>query len=203
MNLALLNLLPNNLNNNAMKKELSSAAVAILLLVNVHAQAPEGFVTGALTMADGSVLSGYIKDNLKKDASVIFTTSNGGSKKKYNGSALNAVTVNGVEYRCIMGDFFKVICAGKICFLQKTSNASGKITYNGSEAIFASGTEGKMGDYFTYTNNQLFHITTKTVDAFINGQLSTCAAAVEKAKSINGDIAMLSESVTIYNNENK
>lgn len=186
-----------------MKKKLLAAAVAIILLVSVQAQAPQGFEMGTLTMADGSALSGYIKDNLKKDASVIFTSNDGDSKKKYNGSTLNVVTINGVEYRCIMGDFFKVICAGKICFLQKSSNASGKVTYNGSEAIFASGTEGKIGAYFTYTNNQLFHITTKTVDAFINGQLSTCAAAMEKAKSINGDIALLSESVTIYNNENK
>jgi len=186
-----------------MKKKLLAAAVAIILLLSLKAQAPEGFVTGTLKMADGSVHSGYIKDNLKKDASVIFTTNNGISKKKYNGSTLNAVTINGVEYRCIMGDFFKVICAGKICFLQKKSNASGKLSYNGSEAIFASGTEGKMGDYFTYSNNQLFHITSKTLDVFINGQLSTCAAAVEKAKAINGDIGLLSESVIIYNNANK
>ena len=186
-----------------MKKKLLAAAVAILLLVNVHAQAPEGFVTGALTMADGSVVNGYIKDNMKKDASVIFTSNNGGNKKKYNGSALNAVTINGVKYRCMMGDFFKVICDGKIGFLKKTSNASGKVTYNGSEPIFASGTAGKVGDYFTHSNNQLFHITTKTVNAFINGQLSTSVAAMDKAKAINGDIALLSESVTIYNNENK
>ena len=116
---------------------------------------------------------------------------------------LNAVSINGVEYRCMMGDFFKVICDGKISFLQKASNASGKVTYNGSEAILASGTAGKLGDYFTYSNNQLYHLTTKTVDAFINGQLSTSTAAVEKAKAIKGDIALLSESVTIYNNENK
>lgn len=186
-----------------MEKKLLASAVAIIFLLSAHAQAPVEFVAGTITMANGSVVNGYVKDNLKKDASVIFTDTNGSSKKKYNGSVLNAVSINGVEYRCMMGDFFKVICDGKISFLQKASNASGKVTYNGSEAIVASGTAGKLGDYFTYSNNQLYHLTTKTVDAFINGQLSTSTAAVEKAKAIKGDIALLSESVTIYNNENK
>ncbi len=64
-------LITKQLNNYAMKKKILAAAVAIILLVSVKAQAPDGFVMGAITLADGSVLNGYIKDNMKKDASVI------------------------------------------------------------------------------------------------------------------------------------
>jgi hypothetical protein len=41
------------------------------------------------------------------------------------------------------------------------------------------------------------------VDAFINEQLSSCTAAIEKAKSINGNMAALADAVAIYNAANK
>jgi hypothetical protein len=107
--------------------------------------------------------------------------------------------VDTVNYLCIKGDFFKTICSGKICFLQKASNASNKASYNGSDAVFASGTEGKIGDYFVYSNNQLIHLTKKTVSRFITEQLSSCSPAAAKAAAANGDMLVLAEAVSIYN----
>lgn len=78
-----------------------------------------------------------------------------GSKKTYNGSQLNAVKVENVAYICIGGDFFKPLSTGKMNFLQKASNASGTVTYNGTEAMVSSGTDGKIGDYFVYADNKL------------------------------------------------
>lgn len=184
------------------KKSFFITAVGLFLLMNVKAQAPEGFVKGSVTLADGSSADGYIKENMKKAGNIIFISEKSSDKKIYNSTEVNAVAVDGANYVSVKGDFFKVICNGKISFLQKASNAAGKTIYNGVEAIILPGTEGKTGDYFSYTANELTLINKKTMDAFI-GQLSNCTAAVEKAKSVNGDIAALADAVVIYNSYNK
>ncbi len=166
---------------------------------NSSAQAPAGFVKGTVTLSNGTVTTGYIKESIKKNAAISFADADG-SKTAYSGSQINAATVDTVNYMCIKGDFFKTICTGKICFLQKASNAAGKASYNGTEAVFTSGTEGKIGDYFVYSNNQLTHLTKKTVNKFIAEQLVSNNAAVEKAKTVNGDMALLADAVNIYNN---
>lgn len=163
------------------------------------AQAPTGFVKGTVTLSNGTIVNGYVKESIKKDAVINFADA-AGSKTQYSGSQINGATVDTINYLCIKGDFFKTICTGKICFLQKASNASGKASYNGTEAVFTSGTEGKVGDYFVYSNNQLTHLTKKTVNKFIAEQLVSNNAAVEKAKAANGEIALLADAVTIYNN---
>ncbi|WP_462219747.1 hypothetical protein, partial [Ferruginibacter sp.] len=70
------------------------------------------------------------------------------------------------------------------------------------EPIFSSGTEGKIGDYFIYTDKKLKLLTKKTVASFIDTDLIGCAAAIEKAKAANGDIAKMQEAVEIYNLSN-
>lgn len=184
------------------KRSFFSTAVGLFMLFGAEAQTPEGYTKGSVTLADGSTMNGYVQDNLKKGAAVMFLDNKGGEKKLYNSTEVNAATIDSTNYLSIKGDFFKVICNGKISFLQKASNTSGKTIYNGSEAIVLTGTEGRIGDYFSYTNNELSLVNKKTVDAFI-GQLSTCTAAVDKAKTVNGDIAALADAVDIYNSYNK
>lgn len=164
-----------------------------------HAQAPAGFVKGSVTLANGSVVSGYVKESIKKNAAISFADANGAGKQQYDGSQINGALIDTVNYLCFKGDFFKTICTGKICFLQKASNAANKASYNGTDAVFTSGTEGKIGDYFVFSNNQLIHLTKKSVNSFIADQLAGCAPAVEKAKAANGDMAMLADAVILYN----
>lgn len=174
-------------------------ALLMLFFTPVVAQEqPAGFVNGSVTLADGSVLTGYIKDNLKKSASVQFIDSKG-SKKTYNATQVNAVRISDAGYTCISGDFFKTLSTGKMNFLQKASNGSGTLSYNGTEAVVSSGTDGKIGDYFVYMNNQLKLLNKKNLEAFISQDLAVCTPAVEKAKAINGDIARLQEAVEIFN----
>ena len=171
--------------------------------VKAQTEIPAGYTTGSITLANGTVVAGFIKDNIKKSASVSFTDNAGANKKTYEGSEINGVAINTENFICVKGDFFKTICTGKLCFLQKASNAANKASYNGTEPVFNSGTEGKIGDYFIYSGNTLKLINKKTVDAFIRSDLSSCTAAVEKAIAINGNIAKLQEAVEIYNSTNK
>lgn len=184
-----------------MKLKTTLLAAAAFIITAAHAQnnAPEGFVKASITLPNGVTQSGYIKDNIKKSASVVFVDEAGANKKTYEGSDINGVKTDAANFICINGDFFKTICTGKLCFIQKASNAAGKATYNGNEAVFSSGTEGKIGDYFIYSNKKLTLLNKKSVDAFINNDLAGCTAAIEKAKTANGDMTKLQEAVTIYN----
>ncbi|MFN8305399.1 MAG: hypothetical protein U0T79_01375 [Ferruginibacter sp.] len=184
-----------------MKQLFFSAILAFTLLpAMAQREIPAGFVNGSVTLADGSVESGQIKDNLKKSASVVFLDAKG-NKKTYTASQINAVNIGDTRYTCISGDFFKLLSSGnKMLFLQKASNASGSLSYNGAEAVVSAGTSGKIGDYFVYAGNQLKLVNKKNLDEFIASDLAACAPAVEKAKSLNGDIARLQEAVDIFNN---
>ncbi len=188
-------------------KILKTAALAALMLVIVNAnaqtEAPKGFKKGSVILADGSTQSGFIKDNMRGNASVSFTANN--NKKNYSGAELNGLEIEGAKFLCIKGDFFKVISEGELNFLQKASDASGKPSYNGSEAVFSSGTEGKINDYFIYNNNtkDLKWISKKNINEVAETSFAGNTAAVDKAKSVNGDLAQLKDAVDIYNNRNK
>jgi hypothetical protein len=184
-------------------------AMALLSIIGLHGATqnnpPKGFTEGSVVLSDGNRLSGFIKDKIRQNASVVFFSSADGKKKNYDGAALNAVEITGEKFICIRGDFFKLLSAGKLCFLQKASDASGKPSYNGTAPVFSNGTEGKRGDYFFYNekNKELKLLTSKNVDDIVASSLAGNEAALEKAKSVQADIAQLQAAVDIYNKEEK
>ena len=190
-------------------KLLNTLTIAVLSLFltkgNAQTETPKGFTNGTIILADGSSQAGLIKDNIRRNASLIFMSDADAKKKNYDGSALNAVEIRGVKFICIKGDFFKVLCEGELSFLQKASDASGKPSYNGTEAIFASGTEGEPNDYFIFNNKdkQLKLVSKKNYDNVITASFADCTVAVDKAKTINGDLSQLSGAVEAFNNRNK
>jgi hypothetical protein len=169
---------------------------------NAQSNAPKGYKQGSVLLADSTAISGYIKDNIRSNAAVTFLTEANGKKQNYNGSDLRSVAIEQTQFLCIKGDFFRIISQGDLYFLQKASDASGKPTYNGAEAVFTSGTEGKPSDYFIYNNNskELKLVSRKTLDAVVASSFAGYTAAIEKAKNINGDIALLKNAVDTYNN---
>lgn len=181
-------------------------AMFSLFVLQVHAQTeiPKGFKRGAITLSGGSHLSGYIKDNMRSNAAVVFVAE-GKDKKTYGGAELLSAEIEEVKFICISGDFFKVLCQGELCFLQKSSDASGKPTYNGNEAVFSSGTEGKLNDYFIYHGKDklLKLVSRKNVEEVAATCFAGHTAAIEKAKTINGDLSQLKDAVEIYNSESK
>ncbi len=182
-------------------KQILLALVVCSFVTTVNAQKaiPAGYTKAIVTLAKGDIVSGYAKDNIKKISAIVFMDS-AGNKKVYDGNDITTITIDTANYICIRGDFFKVICAGKIYFLQKAGNSAANPSYNGSEAIFSNGTEGKIGDYFVYNNNKLQLLTKKNMEAFINTDLAACAEAMQKAKDSNGDMAKIGVAVAAFNN---
>jgi hypothetical protein len=181
-------------------KALGSLTLSLLILqASAQQDAPKGFATGNIVLADNSVINGLVKDNMRNDASVILLEN--GKEKIYNGIDLNAAEVNGNHFICIHGDFFKVVSNGKLGFLQKSSDASSKATYTGNEMAFISGTEGKPGDYFIYDNqNQdLKLVSKKNFQKVVSASFGGYSPAVEKARGAQENIALLKEAVDLYN----
>jgi hypothetical protein len=160
---------------------------------------PEGYAKAEISLADGKVISGYIKESIKKSASVVFIDEAGQNKKTYDGASINSLKTGTDTYLCISGDFFKTLSIGKLALLQKSSNSAGKVSYNGSDAIVSNGTAGKIGDYLIYTDNKLKVLNKKTTEAFISNDLAGCSAAIEKASTANGNMLIIKEAVDIYN----
>ncbi len=184
-------------------KLLSGVALSLLFLqTNAQTEAPKGFSKGKVVLADNTTLSGFIKDNIRKDASVVLLVN--GKEKKYDGADIMAVEIEAVYYNCIKGDFFKVVCNGELTFLQKSSNASSKPTRIGNDVLFLSGTDGKPGDYFIYEskNQQLKLVSKKNLNAIITESFQGYAPAIEKAKAAQQDIAQLKHAVDAYNSRN-
>jgi len=177
--------------------------VATMLTATIAAKAqstiPEGYTKAEISLADGKVLNGYIKDNMKKSAAVTFVDEAGQNKKNYDGGSINGLKTATDTYTCINGDFFKILSSGKLDLLQKSSNSAGKVSYNGADAVVSTGTPGKIGDYCIYSDNKLKVLNKKTTEAFISEELTGCAAAIEKANSANGDMLIMKEAVDIYN----
>jgi len=176
----------------------------IVMQANSQDAMPKGFKNGSITLANNTEITGFIKDDIRNRAAVIVIPASGTKKTTYDGDKLNNVTIDETKYICMKGDFFKVVCDGELSFLQKSSDASSKPVYVGTEAMFINGTEGKPGDYFIYnkTIKQLQLVNNKnvaevTAQAFIN-----CEAAITKAKQSANDIALLKDAVEIYNNRN-
>jgi hypothetical protein len=186
-------------------KILSAVVLSITFLqVNAQSEIPKGFKKGSVVLADNSSLSGYIRDNIRSNASVVFIGEAGEKKKYYSGSELISAELDGAKFLCINGDFFRIISQGELNFLQKSSDASGKPSFNGSEAVFSSGTEGKPDDYFIYDsrNKQLKLISKKNFDEVVAKTFAGNTAAIDKAKTANGDLAQLKDAIDLYNNRN-
>jgi hypothetical protein len=186
-----------------MKKLLLATVVCFTLTQKGLAQIPNGFTSGTVTLNSGVTMNGYIKESFKKNSAVSFMDSTEKNKKTLSGSELNKVSIGTINYICYLGDFFKVIVEGEMSFLEKCTDASGKISYNGSEPILSAGTEGKIGDHFLFEKNQLTLISKKTIAAMVDEKFKTSPEALIKAKTVTTNIIDLADAVSVYNKKNK
>ena len=189
------------------KYKLLSALIFMLSLVQLQAQMaiPKGFKKGTLVLQDNTILSGLVKDDIRSNASVLFLNENTKMRKSFDGNELLSATIDSIRFICLKGDFFRELCNGSRSLLQKASDASRKPTYNGSEAIFSNGTDGKPGDYCIYdnTSHQLKIIPKKNIDLVISESFASCTAAIEKSKIARAKAATKNEAGVVYTNQSK
>lgn len=189
-------------------KVLTAFAALFLMMSSLQVKSqnalPKGFVNGSVTLADNTEITGYIKENIRSKAAVVMLTGQEGKKITYDGDKLNSVTIENTKYICIKGDFFKLLCDGELSFLQKSSDASSKPVYVGTEAMFINGTAGKPGDYFIFNKSlqQLQLVNDKNIAEVTAQAFTNCEAAISKAKQSGSDIALLKDAVEVYNNRN-
>jgi hypothetical protein len=165
---------------------------------NVVAQTPASYVQGNITLSNGTKQEGFIKNNLAQKGTIQFIAVGNTKKTTYDGTELSSVNFDNNTYQCISGDFFKIICTGKICFLQKASKTSSKILYSGSTPIGVAGTNGKLGDYYIYNNNNLQLLTKKNVQSIL---IETCKDCTNPLPQVNtNDLLSVGAIVTAYNN---
>jgi hypothetical protein len=176
----------------------------MLLLVLVQGktqtETPKGFSKGNIVLSDGTELNGLIKEKIRGNTSLTFLGDDN-KKKNYDGSDLRSAVIGNDQFICIKGDFFRVAADGELKLLQKSSDASTKPMYNGSQAVFGNGTAGSPGDYFLYTKDkQLKLVSRKTVNAVAAETFAGCDDAISKAKLASDDLSHLSDAVVSYNN---
>ena len=126
-----------------------------------------------------------------------------GKKVTYGGNAVNEVNIAGVSYISYANDFFKVVSSGaKASLLQKVSDATGKVIYNGSEAAgISSGTEGRISDLFVRTAGQsvLNLVNKENLNKVVDTLFADCPALLESAKSGQLQVTDMENIVARYN----
>jgi hypothetical protein len=94
-----------------------------------------------------------------------------------------------------------VLVNGKASLLQKQSDNSGKMIFNGSEASVATTTEGKIGEWYllTASNGDLHLLGKKNFDAVLTNALTDCPAFLADLKAKTFAYDQLTQAVVKYN----
>ncbi len=181
---------------------LFSLCLAFVHSSSVLAQAPAGFKTGYIILNDNTRKEGFVKDNFKSKAAVIFQDADG-KKTTYSGNDIKETGIEGTIYISYSSDFFKLVSSGaKASLFQKVTDASGQIIFNGSEAVgVSSGSEGAVKDFFIRTSkdNALHLITKKNFQAAISTYCADCPTVTESIKNNSTSYEKLEELIQLYN----
>ncbi len=183
-----------------MKKVIAMFAILALVGLQVNAQVPAGFQKATITLANNQQVEGAIKDGGIAKGTVQFVSATG-AKKNYTAAELNALTVNGESYLALSNDFYKVLVNGKASLLQKQSDNSGKMLFNGSEASVATTTDGKIGEWYLHTaaNGDLKLLGKKNFDEVLGTSLADCPALLADLKAKQITYEQLAQAVGKYN----
>ena len=185
-----------------MKKTAFSLVIAFFLAINVFAQSnTTDFLPGSFTSFSNEKTTGTVKQQFKQRGAIMFATSNG-KKTLYSPNEIQGFEINGEQYISYSGDFYKLLVTGaKLNLLQKVTDNSGKIYYNGSQAIATIGVEGKLNDYYLQqtANDGFYHINAENYKTVAEQVFASNATILAAIKSNQTDYSKLAESVTKVN----
>jgi hypothetical protein len=148
-----------------MKKILQLFAITLLLQANAYAQpapstAPDGQANGQITLADNTVVSGSIKDNIRKKGEVILVTD--GKKTRYKAGEVSRVQIGNTNFITSNYTFYEVVYKGKTMELLRKASEPQGLQYNGADAAVIS-SEGDIDDLFVRKNGGLVLLTKKNI----------------------------------------
>jgi hypothetical protein len=170
--------------------------------INQSSAQPAGYKAGTITTDDGTKKEGFIKENFKGKASLQFQSADG-KKTIYSGADIKEVSIEGVVYITYRSDFFKVIKSGdKVSLVQKSSDASGKLLYNGADVVGVStGTEGAINDLLVRKSGEqmLVLVTKKNIETVLNEKFSDCSVLAESIKNKKISYEEIEKIVQQYN----
>lgn len=160
--------------------------VALLLTASVNAQQPmpannKDGLNGKLVLHDNSVITGVVKDNIRKKGEVVLLRD--GKKTKYAASEVASVQIGEAQFITGNGTFYEVIWEGKtLSLVRKASEPSG-LQYNGTEPMVIS-SEGNIGDFLVKKTGEptLYLLTKKNQQEVLGKLCGTCAAGIDETK---------------------
>lgn len=178
-----------------------SATLSCIAQSDKPAVVPSDFISGSVVTSTYEKFDGSIKENLKKDGSIIFINTQG-QKKTYNVGNLQSFTLNNITYLSYLNDFYKTIATGsKLTLYQKVTDNNGKLINNGTESVVATTTDGKIGDYYLQLkkDNDLTLITKKNFQESVMQVCADCNVVIDNIKTKQVDYSQLVKVVEQYN----
>ena len=187
-----------------MKKLFLLLAVATTITASAQTiLTPEGFASGYFINSSNEKTEGFIKESFKK-GSIVFLAANG-SKKNYTPADINEFAIGSNVYVAYMIDYYKVTATGnKGSLMQKVTNNSGKLIYNGNEAYAATTTEGKPGDYYLRikATDKVALVTKQNFEKVFASFCADCTALQTNILAKQIDYNTIEKAVEQYNNCN-
>lgn len=164
---------------------------------------PTGNNNGYFITNTNEKSEGLIKESFKKGTITVTTTN--GSTKTFAPADITEFAIGTNVYIAFMNDFYKVTAAGnKGSLLQKVTNNSGKMLYNGTEAYTANTTKGKPGDYYLKINatDKVALVTSQNFEKVFASFCSDCTALLTNIQEKQLNYTSIEKAVEQYNNCN-
>lgn len=169
-----------------MKKQTTLTTIALFMASLLYAQPspttiPEGFTTGEVTLADNTVVTGAIKDNIRKKGEVVLLT--GTKKTKYKAGDINGARIGKSHYIAQNYTFYEVLLQGNSVTLLRKANEPSGVQTNGPDAVIVN-SEGSIDDLFIKKigETSLQILTKKNVKDVLGKLCGDCASSVEPGK---------------------
>jgi hypothetical protein len=166
-----------------MKKLFALSSLMLFLLTVATAQPiPEknkdGYVNGRVTLPDNTVITGTIKDNIRKKGEVIIL--NEGKKSKYLASDINSVEIGASHYITNNNTFFELVWESNSITLYRKANNPSAIQYNGTEPVVVNKSVGEIDDLFVKKTGDgtFYHLTSKNIKEVIGTSCPSCVIAI-------------------------
>ena len=156
---------------------------------------------GTIVTAANEKLEGSIRDQSKNKGNIVFVSTTG-KKKIYTPAELSGFTLNGTNYISYASDFYKVVIpGGKASLYLRVTDNSGKMLYNGAEAISITTAEGKTGDYYVQigSDSKWMLVTQKNFENALSTAFADCTVIVSDIKTKQIDYAQIGKAVEKYN----